>query len=229
MGVSWSEVSDNFVSGNEGGVLLTDEFGPTHDNVVERNVITANPFDCGITVPGHNPNALDASGNPQPDIAGVYQNTIQYNIVTDNGLQGEGAGVLFANATAGTASYDNLVQYNYLAGNSLSGVTMHAHTLSPGQFEDLSGNDVEHNVIGTNNVGSPVTGPGDGLDGPPAQDLDTTGVLVFSASVPLQVDVSNNVIFNNTNGIWLGINGNVTATTNDNQFFGVTNPVFTFS
>jgi hypothetical protein len=137
--------------------------------------------------------------------------------------------VLFANATAGTASYDNLVQYNYLAGNSLSGVTMHAHTLSPGQFEDLSGNDVEHNVIGTNNVGSPVTGPGDGLDGPPAQDLDTTGVLVFSASVPLQVDVSNNMIFNNTNGIWLGINGNVTATTNDNQFFGVTNPVFTFS
>jgi hypothetical protein len=229
MGVSWSEVSDNFVSGNEGGVLLTDEFGPTHDNMVERNVITANPFDCGITVPGHNPNALDASGNRQPDVAGVYNNTIQYNIVTDNGLQGEGAGVLFANATAGTASYDNVVQYNYLAGNSLSGVTMHAHTLSPGQFEDLSGNDVEHNVIGTNNVGSPVTGPGDGLDGPPAQDFDTTGVLVFSASVPLQVDVSNNVIFNNTNGIWLGINGNVLATTNNNQFFGVTNPVFTFS
>ena len=137
--------------------------------------------------------------------------------------------MLFANATAGTASYDNVVRGNYLAGNELSGVTMHAHTLMPGQFEDLSGNDVYDNVIGTNNVGSPEAGPGDSLDGPPATDPDTTGVLVFSAGVPLQVDVSHNVIFNDTNGIWLGINGNVSATTNDNLFYGVTNPVFTFS
>jgi len=229
MGVAWSEVSGNFISNNEGGILLTDEFGPTHDNTIERNVVTANPFDCGITVPGHNPNALDASGNRQPDVAGVYDNTIQFNVVTDNGLQGEGAGVLFANAGPGTASYDNDVRGNFLAGNSLSGVTMHAHTLAPGQFEDLSGNDVEGNVIGTNNLGSAAAGPGDSLDGPPAQDLDTTGVLVFSASVPLQVDVSNNTIFNNVNGLWLGINGNVTATQSGNLFFGVTNPVFTFS
>ena len=109
---------------------MTDEFGPTHDNTIEENVITANPFDCGITVPGHNPNALDASGNRQPDVAGVFDNLIQDNVVTDNGLQGEGAGVLFANATAGTASYDNVVRHNYLAGNELSGVTMHAHTLA---------------------------------------------------------------------------------------------------
>ena len=229
MGVENSEVSGNFVNANEGGVLLTDEFGPTHDNVVEDNVITGNPFDCGITVPGHNPNALDASGNRQPDVAGVYDNTIQHNIVTGNGFQGEGAGVLFANAGPGTASYDNVVRDNFIAANSLSGVTMHAHTLAPGQFEDLSGNEIVDNVIGTNNVGSTVAGPGDSLDGPPAQDFDTTGVLVFSASVPVQVDVSNNIIFNNTNGIWLGINGNVTATTDNNQFFGVTNPVFTFS
>jgi len=229
MGVSDSEVGGNFVNANEGGVLLTDEFGPTHDNVVEGNVITGNPFDCGITVPGHNPNALDASGNRQPDVAGVYDNVIQYNVVTDNGLQGEGAGVLFANATAGTASYDNVVAHNFLAGNELSGVTMHAHTLAPGQYEDLSGNNVYGNVIGTNNVGSPVAGPGDQLDGPPAQDLDTTGVLVFSASVPVDVVISHNLIFDNTNGIWLGINGNVNADTSDNSFFGVTNPVFTFS
>ena len=229
MGVSDSEVGGNFVNANEGGVLLTDEFGPTHDNVVEGNVITGNPFDCGITVPGHNPNALDASGNRQPDVAGVYDNLIQYNVVTDNGLQGEGAGVLFANATAGTASYDNVVAHNFLAGNELSGVTMHAHTLAPGQYEDLSGNNVYGNVIGTNNLGSAVAGPGDILDGPPAVDPDTTGVLVFSASVPLNVVISHNLIFDNTNGIWLGINGNVSATTDHNWFFGVTNPVFTFS
>ena len=101
MGVHDSEVSDNYISANEGGVLLTDEFGPTHDNVVDGNTITGNPFDCGITVPGHNPNALDASGNPQPSVAGVYNNDIKFNVVTNNGLQGEGAGVLFANARAG--------------------------------------------------------------------------------------------------------------------------------
>ena len=31
----------------------------------------------------------------------------------------------------------------YIAGNGLSGVTMHAHTLGPGQFEDLSGHKIE--------------------------------------------------------------------------------------
>jgi hypothetical protein len=55
-------------------------------------------------------------------------------------LKGEGAGVRFANASAGTASCDNLVAHNYIAGNELSGATMHAHTLAAGQFEDLSGN-----------------------------------------------------------------------------------------
>ena len=63
-----------------------------------------------------------------------------------------------ANATAGTGSYDNLVEDNYIAGNDLSGVTMHAHTVGPGQFEDLNGNKIVDNVIGQNNLG------GDGLD-----------------------------------------------------------------
>ena len=151
MGVVDSQVSNNYVSGNDGGVLLTDEFGPTHDNLIEHNVITQNAFDCGITAPGHNPFALDSSGNRQPSVAGVYDNVIRHNRITDNGLQGEGAGVLFANATAGTASYDNLVEDNYIAGNELSGVTMHAHTIAPGQFEDLSGNRIVDNVIGQNN------------------------------------------------------------------------------
>ena len=70
MGVYDSKVANNYISANEGGLLLTDEFGPTHDNVVEHNVITKNPFDCGVTVPGHNPFALDSSGHTQPSVAG---------------------------------------------------------------------------------------------------------------------------------------------------------------
>jgi hypothetical protein len=228
MGVAHSVVAGNHVSANEGGVLLTDEFGPTHGNLVEDNTITGNPFDCGVTAPGHNPFALDASGNPQPLVAGVYSNVIRGNRITDNGLQGEGAGVLFANAGPGTASYDNLVEDNYIAGNELSGVTMHAHTLPPGLFEDLNGNRIIGNAIGRNNVGSPVV-PGDPLDGPPAQDFLTTGILVFSGSVPVHVTIRDNRIFDDTYGVWLGINGNVTVSRNDNSFHNVATHFFTFS
>jgi parallel beta-helix repeat protein len=228
MGVTRSVVGGNHVSANEGGILLTDEFGPTHGNFVQNNTITGNPFDCGVTVPGHNPFALDASGNPQPLVAGVYNNVIRGNRITDNGLQGEGAGVLFANAGPGTASYDNLVEDNYIAGNELSGVTMHAHTLPPGLFEDLNGNRIIDNVIGRNNVGSPVV-PGDPLDGPPAQDFRTTGILVFSGSVPVHVTIRDNQISNDHYGVWLGINGNVTVSRSDNSFENVARRFFTFS
>jgi Right handed beta helix region len=228
MGVTHSVVAGNHVSANEGGVLLTDEFGPTHGNLVQDNTITGNPFDCGVTAPGHNPFALDASGNPQPLVAGVYSNVIRGNRITDNGLQGEGAGVLFANAGPGTASYDNLVEDNFIAGNQLSGVTMHAHTLPPGLFEDLNGNRVIDNVIGRNNVGSPLV-PGDPLDGPPAQDFLTTGILVFSGTVPVHVAIKGNRIFDDHYGVWLGINGNVTVSRSNNSFQNVATHFFTFS
>ncbi len=199
--VAYSQITGNHIADNSGGVLLTDETGPTHHNLVADNVITQNASDCGITVPGHNPGALNAAGIPQPSVAGVYNNVIRGNTVTDNGLKGEGAGVLFANAAAGTASYNNLVVGNYIAGNELSGVTMHAHTLKPGQFEDLNGNTITGNKIGTNNTG------GDPLDSPPTgpglKDLKTTGVLVFSGGAPVSVTIARNLIFNNHFGIWL--------------------------
>jgi len=200
--VADSQITGNYVADNSGGVLLTDETGPTHHNLVADNVITGNASDCGITAPGHNPKALNAAGIPQPSVAGVYDNVIRGNKVTDNGTQdGGGAGVLFANAAAGTASYDNLVVGNYIAGNGNSGVTMHAHTIQPGQFEDLNGNAIIGNKIGKNNV------KGDTLDSPPTgpgvKDLQTTGVLVFSGGAPVSVTIAHNLVFNNYFGIWL--------------------------
>ena len=220
MGVANSVVSHNTVSNNSGGILLSDEFGPTHGNMISHNIVTKNLYDCGITAPGHNPRALDSSGNPQPTVAGVYKNTIAHNTITDNGTKGEGAGVLFANALAGTASYDNLVEYNYIAGNELSGVTMHAHTIAPGAFEDLSGNTITHNTFGTNNTG------GDPLDGS-ASDKATTGILVFSASAPVTVKITHNRIRKDTYGIWLGVGGHVTASISKNVFQKVGTDVFT--
>ena len=127
--------------------------------------------------------------------------------------------MLFANAAPGTASYDNLVEFNYIAGNKLSGVTMHAHTLGPGQFDDLSGNWIRGNKIGRNNTG------GDPLDGT-TSDPCTTGILVFSGTVPVNVWISGNRIANNHYGIWLGIGGNVTADIYGNRFRNVMTHVF---
>lgn len=220
MGVAHSVVSHNLVSGNSGGVLLTDEFGPTHGNLITHNTVSKNLYDCGVTVPGHNPNALSATGAKQPTKAGVFDNVISHNRITGNGTKGDGAGVLFANATAGTGSYDNLVEFNYIAGNGQSGVTMHAHTLGPNQFEDLSGNRIVHNTIGRNNVS------GDTLDGSQS-DKATTGVLVFSGTVPVHETISHNRIRNDHYGIWLGVAGNATATIRHNVFHHVWMHVFT--
>jgi nitrous oxidase accessory protein NosD len=218
-GVAYSQITRNYIADNSGGVLLSDDTGPTHNNLVANNVVTGNASDCGITVPGHNPNALNAKGQPQPSVAGVYRNVIRGNVVTNNGNKGEGAGVLFANAGPGTASYDNLVQGNYIAGNELAGVTMHAHTIPPGAFEDLNGNRVIGNAIGKNNLG------GDPLDSPASPtDTKTTGVLVFSGGTPVTVTIAFNHIFNNHFGIWLS--KPVTASgLRTNAFTNVTIPI----
>jgi parallel beta-helix repeat protein len=216
LAVAYSTIRGNTISDNSGGILLTDETGPTHNNTVADNIVTGNATDCGITVPGHNPNALSASGKRQPSVAGVYDNVIRDNIVTDNGLKGDGAGVLFANAAAGTASYNNLVEGNYIAGNGLAGVTLHAHTLAPGQFEDLSGNTIVGNFIGTNNIA------GDPLDSPASpEDLVTTGVLVFSGGTPVATTIAHNTIVDNAIGIWLSKPVNAKGL-HTNRFFDVT-------
>jgi hypothetical protein len=75
---------------------------------------------------------------------------------------------------------------------------MHAHTLAPGQHEDLSGNKVIGNRIGTNNTG------GDPLDFPASpKDTKTTGVLVFSGGTPVWTVIARNHISDNSIGIWL--------------------------
>jgi hypothetical protein len=219
MSVYDSVVSGNYDSGNSGGVLLTDEFGPTHDNLIVGNIVKDNLYDCGVTVPGHNPMALDASGNRQPSMAGDYNNVIAGNWITGNGVKGEGGGVIFANASAGSASYDNLVIHNYIAGNGLGGVTLHAHPIAAGTFEDLNGNNVIGNVIGQNNLDPD-------MDAGPNSPQGTVGVLVYGA-VPVTIKIAGNRIFDNSIGIWLGTGGNITAKIRHNLFLNVGTPVFT--
>jgi len=224
MGVYDSVVSHNRVEGNSGGILLSDELGPTYHNKIGHNFVTSNLYDCGVTIPGHNPHALDANGNRQPAEAGVYDNVILRNRITNNGIKEEGAGVLFANAFAGTGAYDNIVSHNYIAGNEMAGVTMHAHVLPAGKYEDLSGNRVVGNTIGPNNLGGDPDAFECAFQCRAHPLRQTTGILVFGA-VPLDVTIAHNRIHRNEFGIWLGTKKNVNAILKHNVFRNVVTSV----
>jgi hypothetical protein len=183
-----AQLVDNVSTGNSGGVLVTDELGPATANTVNGNLVTDNVSDCGITLPSHNPNALDASGTPQPAMGGVFANTISNNMALDNGTRGFGAGILFAAAGPGMASYNNMVTGNIINGNGASGVTIHSHT--PNQ--NVSGNTIQNNTIGQNNL----LGDGD------ASDFVTTGILVSSAAVPQSETITGNTIYDNQTQIF---------------------------
>jgi copper-binding protein NosD len=208
-----SIVFANVVTNNSGGILLTDEFGPTHDNLVAFNWVSDNTLDCGITVVGHNAGAF-ANGAPQPAVGGVFDNTVFHNRVTDNGVAGQGGGVILATGPPGGAVYDNQIVGNYLSGNGLAGVTVHSH--APGQ--DLNGNNVSGNLIGTNNL------DGDS-DFAPLVDPSTTGVFVGSVG-PLSITITGNVIVKNVFGIWITPPVSVTGAS-ANVFLAVTTPIFT--
>ena len=192
MTVIGSLVEGNVIADNSGGVLLSDELGPTAHNRVLYNTVEYNTLDCGITVPSHSDKRF-VKGDPVPAAAGVYDNVIEHNMVIGNGVAGQGAGVLLAAGALGPggAVYGNLVEYNTISGNGLAGVTVHAH--SPGL--DLSGNVIEHNTIGLNNL------DGD-FDFSPHLDMKPTGVLVASAGSPISITISQNTITGDTYGIW---------------------------
>ena len=189
MSSSYSTVAHNVSSGNSGGILLSDETGPTAHNHIVGNVAANNLFDCGVTVVGHNPKAAPG-GVPAPRVAGVFANDIAGNSISGNGLKGGGSGVVLATGLPGGAVYDNTVEGNRISGNGMSGVTVHSHV--PGEF--LNGNVITRNVIGVNNL------IGDS-DFAPHVDKQTTGVLVGTVA-PLSVTVSDNVIAHDHFGIW---------------------------
>ncbi len=207
-----SSVVGNRINGNSGGVLLTDEFGPTDGNLVADNSVFQNLNDCGITLAGHNPGAF-VGGHTAPSAAGVFANRIVSNTVWGNGILGQGGGVLMASPLPGGGVYNNLVQANRIWGNGLAGVTVHSH--APGQ--DLNGNFVQGNIIGTNNLdGDP--------DFFPLVDSATTGVIVASVT-PLSIGVSDNLISSNTFGIWTTPPATVSGVAS-NTFTLVTIPFF---
>ncbi|HEY3727213.1 MAG TPA: right-handed parallel beta-helix repeat-containing protein [Solirubrobacteraceae bacterium] len=217
MSVMQSQVLDNTVKNNAGGILITDELGPTAFNVIARNRALNNVLDCGITLAGHNSKAVSAGGVPQPPVAGVYDNYISNNTANRNGTRGQGGGILIAAPGPGTGAYNNVINGNTANNNGLAGITLHSH--APGQYLNgnvITNNRVSHDGIAGNGIGK----PGDSDFGV----TNTVGILVGSAVSTLQgTVVANNTISNVFYGVWTK---NVPATAvSSNAFNGVTTPV----
>jgi copper-binding protein NosD len=204
VGASNNVVQGNVVTDGAGGILATDETGPTSHNRIFGNYVADNHTACGIVLAGHNPKAAPG-GKPAPTVAGVFDNVVSGNTILDNGLQGGGgAGVQMATGAPGGGVYNNTVSNNLIDGNGHSGVTEHSH--APGQ--DLNGNSVIGNRIGTNNS----NGDRDFKPG----DTQTTGILVGTVA-PVSITVRDNVISNDHFGIFT--EGPVTATGEQNNVF----------
>ena len=214
-GVSYSSVTANTIRNNSGGILISDELGPTHHNKVDGNTVTDNTKNCGITIVGHLTGAVTETGKLQPKVAGVYKNTVTNNTVTNNGTVGTGAGILLANPRAGMAVYKNTVSGNTIASNGLAGVQVNENTT--GQY--LDGNVISNNTIGTNNL----------LHSTTAGNGSTVGVSTFAVTgaSSVAVTVTGNKISSNTYGIYAG--AGTTVTQSGNTFVDVTTPVFTAS
>ena len=172
--VDHSILSGNLITGNAGGILITDDTGPTHDNLISGNSVVRNTaLDCGITLPSHS-------------TGGVYHNTVSGNDSSYNG--GPGVGI-FAPGP-GSKAYGNVVINNHLRGNGLPGVTMHNHAAPgvngvppgapPPNFNDnvIVGNDISANAADTEDA---ATG-------------GTTGINIYSVGPMTGTIISQNVI-----------------------------------
>ncbi len=198
--VATSTITHDVVTHNMGGILITDEMGPNHNNVISDNNVSTNTAgggDCGITMAGHNVAAVHTSGatigKPDPSAAGVYTLTVTGNVVNNNGA----AGILDAGGPPGTGVYHNTITHNVADNNVLAGFTLHSHA----PLQDMNTNVVETNTF--SHDGAII--PGD-PEGPPpsANEMQSTGVEILGAIVPVTgTTIEHNTISTEFYGIWL--------------------------
>jgi hypothetical protein len=188
-GASFSVLYRNVVQNNRGGILMSDEVGATHDNMILLNQVINNVSDCGITLASH-PAGFDENGVPLPG-NGVYKNFVSYNTSNGNG----GAGIGIFTPTPGTAAYDNTVIGNTASGNGLPGITLHSH--APGQ--NLNGNRFLFNTLSGNGVFGP-----DSDSGAPPSGIEISADASAGAAPITDTLVYGNKITNQDVGIWVG-------------------------
>jgi parallel beta-helix repeat protein len=146
-------VSDNYVTGNADGVLISDETRESRNNLLIRNIITKNPLECGIVLASHPRAGTTMMKPPLPAHYGVNNNTVAENVSSENGVKigGAGAGLFSDGSGQGTVA-GNVIIRNKLTGNGLGGVALHTH-VGPAfglPADNFSGNKIIGNFIAGN-------------------------------------------------------------------------------
>jgi parallel beta-helix repeat protein len=228
LGVEYSTVADNVIEKNSGGILLSDDSGETHDNLVTGNVVKDNPYDCGITLASHAP----ALGSSAPHL-GIVHNTIVDNQSIHNGylIPGAGAGVgIFADGSGIGTVAANVVIHNELRDNGLPGVAFHSHV---GPAFGLPPDNLNDNVIVSNHISGNGADVGDTpTPGPTGINLNSgaggtpiTGTVIWgnvfkdeAEDIAVNTPAEVNLHFNNLLGDEIGVDnlgsGTVDATYN---------------
>ena len=197
LGADHAIVTNNTIHGNSGGILISDDTGTAHDNLVSFNTVSGNPWACGITMASHVPASITGSKTP----LGVFHNTIYGNHSSSNGLSnGGGAGVGIFASIPGAQSYGNVVVANFLNNNGLPGVAMHAHAAGQVLNDNMIvGNLIEENGADTEDAATP--GP--------------AGINIYSMSPATGNIVSGNVIVQESNDVAVKLPGLVQVEFND--------------
>jgi parallel beta-helix repeat protein len=201
--VTNSTVDGNLVQDNVGGILLTDEDGPTYGNTISNNSVLDNTLDCGITLASHHFSLVAAAA---PEVAGVYENQVLHNTSNGNGAAGIG---VFA-GPPGAAAWGNVVAGNTAMNNGAGGLMIHSHT--PFQY-------VNDNVLVNNTLA------GNGIDEDNPVDDAPTAISVFSAVIPIpHTVIAANRISNEHYGI-VTFNALRLSGLPSNKFDGVPVPI----
>ena len=195
MSVTGSTIEGNTLEGGlGGGMLVSDEVGPNDGNLIMGNNVSDNStFGCGITLAGHNMNAVFSSGpnagQPDPAAGGVYNNTIEDNTSDGNGATGIG---LF------NFAYNNTIEGNTTTGNEEPGIELDSTFFGA----DLSGNTITGNTVGVNSISD---GPGSDSAGQhTVHSTQTSGIMVIAKVTPVTGTViSDNTVTGDYYGIWM--------------------------
>jgi parallel beta-helix repeat protein len=208
--VTSSVVEGNSVHDNIGGILMTDETGPSHGNLIVNNSSSHNRSfggDCGVTLASHvgcTPGSTDATGCISTGGAGgsVFHNDVVGNVLNDNGASGTG---MFANPGippgSATKAYGNVIADNVIKGNGQPGVGIHVHA--------KNGN-ADHNVV----IENVISGNGGDAEAKPGSPPPGIGIEVlsngafgapFSAAAPIVgTIISQNKVSDEDIDVWVG-------------------------
>lgn len=232
IGADHSVVTSNTVQGNSSGILISDDTGPAHENLISFNTVTNNGTGSGITLTSNAATLMvlrvgpaqtnDLPAPVEQNSFGVYHNTIYGNRSKNNGLvNGLGAGIRVSTQTIGGLAYGNVVIANLLAENAQPGVVL----FSSDGSQDLNDNLVVGNTVVSNGAytgGAVTSGPtgvavdsaafatGNMVVGNTVQ-LEATDVAVATAA-PVQVQF--NALQGSGNGVANLGRGSVVATQN---------------